>query len=427
MTLTQKAQSKIGDTMERYKPMFFENIYGNNATVFHRTSVSDLINKIFTSGFKPGEGDMYGKGFYSTYDLDSQQKSGMEHYGDLIVKFQVSIYNFIVFDYAEFEKSPVKKRIKIHTDKNNFVEEQLKLYKTNYDSEKLLKHFSNTSELALSLYKNTNLEGNVDGMIFTGGRDGKVLVCYDTKLIIPLSYSTDDGKTFEKLDSKNLEYIKNAFKTKGEKFFKDIEGEKLPDWVVASGNLPDKFKNEGDSFTWINGTWKHGPWKDGTWEDGTWKDGTWEDGAWEYGTWEDGTWEYGAWVNGFWEKGTWKDGAWKDGTWKDGFWEKGTWINGLWEKGTWKDGTWKDGFWEKGTWKHGTWKDGTWEDGTWEDGTWIKGIWIKGTWKHGTWKKGYIYSQKFQGNFESLINPLEFKKIEKECETEKELKLKLKK
>ena len=36
-----------------------EAIYGNMATVFHRTSISDLVNKIFDSGFKPGDGAMY--------------------------------------------------------------------------------------------------------------------------------------------------------------------------------------------------------------------------------------------------------------------------------------------------------------------------------------------------------------------------------
>lgn len=35
-----------------------EKIYGNMATVFHRTSVSDLVNKVYTSGFKPGSGEM---------------------------------------------------------------------------------------------------------------------------------------------------------------------------------------------------------------------------------------------------------------------------------------------------------------------------------------------------------------------------------
>jgi len=36
-----------------------EKIYGNMATVFHRTSVSDLVNKVYTEGFKPGYGDFY--------------------------------------------------------------------------------------------------------------------------------------------------------------------------------------------------------------------------------------------------------------------------------------------------------------------------------------------------------------------------------
>jgi len=60
---------------------FKEKIYGNMAIVFHRTSVSDLVNKVFTSGFKPGTGDKYGRGFYATYELESQERPEMKKYG----------------------------------------------------------------------------------------------------------------------------------------------------------------------------------------------------------------------------------------------------------------------------------------------------------------------------------------------------------
>ena len=42
-----------GDSMFIIKE---KKLYGNMATVFHRTKISDLVNKVFDSGFKPGDG-----------------------------------------------------------------------------------------------------------------------------------------------------------------------------------------------------------------------------------------------------------------------------------------------------------------------------------------------------------------------------------
>ena len=364
--------------MKRYKPLFKEDIYGNNAIVYHRTRLSDLINKVYTSGFQPGEGDMYGKGFYSTYDLESQQRLGMEQYGDIIVKFQVSLENFFFFDYHEFLKSPIytffkKKKVAEKIIEANFLQVQLNYYGIKKETEILKKQFS--SDIAIDLWK--TIKSKVRGIIFTGRRDGKVLVCYDTKSVIPLSFSSDNGETFEKVTPKNLEYIKNIFKNKD---FSKKEQD-LPNWV--EDNEPISYSFEGVTFIWKDGTWKDGTWKDGIWQKGTWKKGTWERGRWSNGTWKNGTWE----------RGTWIDGTWRDGIWRDGIWKGGTW-----EYGTWKDGIWKGG----------TWKGGTWEHGLWEYGIWESGVWDKGVWKDGIWKGGSIYDPKLKNYVESDVSPLEY-------------------
>ena len=216
--------------LQRYKRQIFEehymteNIYGNNAIVYHRTRTSDLINGVYTEGFKPGDGDMYGKGFYSTYDLKSQLGEGMRvTYGDVIVKFQVTIKNFFVFNYEEFVKTPNYKKLK--SSKENFISDQIDYFKINYDKKYLGKYKDSkySSELALNMYENSNLGKVVDGIIFTGSRDGNVLVCYVPKIVIPTSFSLDEGKTFEKVTPKNMEYIKNVWKLKQSGFYSDLD------------------------------------------------------------------------------------------------------------------------------------------------------------------------------------------------------------
>ena len=198
-----------------------EAVYGNMATVFHRTSVSDLVNKIFDSGFKPGDGDMYGKGFYSTYELESQLRANMsDTYGPIIVKFACPISTFFIFDYEEFKKSPNFKKLN-SPSKNEFLKAQFDFFKMDYSNFDFSKKPSYTSETALWCYKNiSNFEKLCEGIVFTGSRDGKVLVSYNTKLIFPLSYSPNNGKTWEKVE-KNKDYLKKVAKVKS-RFIPDL-------------------------------------------------------------------------------------------------------------------------------------------------------------------------------------------------------------
>ena len=218
-----------------------EAIYGNMATVFHRTSISDLVNKIFDSGFKPGDGDMYGRGFYSTYELKSQFGSNMEgNYGPIIVKFACPISTFFIFDYDEFKKSPNFKKLN-GPSKNEFLKAQFEFFKMDYSNFSFEKaHYSKfTSETAYWCTKNIpNFKKLCEGIIFTGRRDGKVLVSYNTKLIYPLSYTYNDGKTWEKVE-KNLDYLKKVAK---------VKNRSIPDLTIR----PEDFGIENYEFD-LNG------------------------------------------------------------------------------------------------------------------------------------------------------------------------------
>ena len=200
-----------------------EAIYGNMATVFHRTSVSDLVNKVFDSGFKPGDGAMYGSGFYSTYELESQLRANMETtYGPIIVKFACPIQTFFIFDYEEFKKSPNFKKLN-SPSKNEFLKAQFEFFKMDYSKFSFKKAYYSkfTSDIALWCTKNIpNFKKLCEGIIFTGSTDGKVLVSYNTKLIMPLSYTLDEGRNWEKVEL-NLDYLKKVAKVKN-RFIPDL-------------------------------------------------------------------------------------------------------------------------------------------------------------------------------------------------------------
>ncbi len=200
-----------------------EAIYGNMATVFHRTSVSDLVNKVFDSGFKPGSGDMYGKGFYSTYSFSSQGRESMkETYGPIVVKFAVPISTFFIFDYEEFKKSPNFNKLK-KPSKENFLIEQFKFFKMDYSkfSQEEADFNYHSSATALWCYKNIkNFTKLCEGIVYTGQHDGQCLLSYNTKLVMPLSYTLDEGRSWEKVEL-NLDYLKKVAKVKN-RFIQDL-------------------------------------------------------------------------------------------------------------------------------------------------------------------------------------------------------------
>jgi hypothetical protein len=218
-----------------------EKIYGNMATVFHRTSVSDLVNKVYTTGFEPGSGDMYGKAFYSTYELESQQKSNMKSYGNIIVKFAVPIENFLIFDYSEFIKSSQYKKLGSPSE-DSFLKAQFDYFNMEYDKDddimfpnKYTKWPRYSSELALVYYRSVkNFTKLCKGIIFTGQSDGHVLACYDPRIIVPLSYSTDEGLTFSSVEL-NKDYLRKVSVIKLSNY--ELPKEKPEDFLIYDYEL----------------------------------------------------------------------------------------------------------------------------------------------------------------------------------------------
>jgi hypothetical protein len=73
-----------------------------------KQSLVDYVESIIKSGFKPGSGDMYGKGLYSTGDWLSQfggKGNGyMDNYGNAIIKYRTPANGILIFDYRVAKK-----------------------------------------------------------------------------------------------------------------------------------------------------------------------------------------------------------------------------------------------------------------------------------------------------------------------------------
>jgi hypothetical protein len=73
-----------------------------------KQSLIDYVEKIIQSGFKPGSGDFYGKGLYSTGDWLSQFKGKgngyMDVYGNAIIKYRTPAKGILIFDYRVAKK-----------------------------------------------------------------------------------------------------------------------------------------------------------------------------------------------------------------------------------------------------------------------------------------------------------------------------------
>lgn len=249
-----------------------EEVYGNNAIVYHRTDKEDIMEKVFETGWKPGSGRYYGTGFYSTFKLESQLRDNMaQTYGNYIGKFAVNTDRFLIFIYDVFLKSPIYNRIRIKNKKNeedfraevtqkNFIRLQLEYF--GYDVSEKVRYLDKAEEnnyfdpdtwdAQSSLFYNlfSSDTGKIDsamdqlnirGFIYRGRRDGDVLISYDIKNITPLSVATVTTDKMLKLDTESLvEFANKQFKENSRLYTTSIKGQ-------ISGGVNTKISSVSDS------------------------------------------------------------------------------------------------------------------------------------------------------------------------------------
>lgn len=179
-----------------------EEVYGNIATVYHRSQTppdkfKEILEKNeWKSGV--GAGNMYGPGLYTVFTKSSNNKS----YGKYLYKMHVKgIKNFFIFLPEIYNKV-------WGTNKSydEMIAEQNKRFKSNFYSYKDFIHSFSKEH------------SKVAGIIFHGNHDGDVCIIFEPKNVIPISYEKDGRSAkFEtgKIDM-SKEYKTNAFKHGGD-------------------------------------------------------------------------------------------------------------------------------------------------------------------------------------------------------------------
>lgn len=208
-----------------------EGITAGSVIVYHRTGgkIDGVIDKIVKGGFRSGKGAMYGIGVYTTYDLESQLNDYMsDTYGDTIIESKIlSMDKFLIFDYDVAKM--------VYGNKNYTLDNQLKfilgkewnIYKNDISLKRLIESILNTeysSEISRRFFiEYPKIVNNLKGIVFTGKKDGKVLVVYDSKNIEPIRYSDDDGETWNNLTNKDIYNRTKKFDANSESIVSHIE------------------------------------------------------------------------------------------------------------------------------------------------------------------------------------------------------------
>lgn len=184
-----------------------EEVYGRMIVGYHRTRLIGNVNSIASGGFRAGSGATYGAGIYLTYDIESQLRPEMViSYGHFIIRSQVMANDFLILN------PDVLKTVSGEDVESHIVSKLGKGFLEFLAQNDIKINDPRTSKLAHAAiqYSRELLKKKpFRGLIFTGAADGNVIVSYDPKSIIPLSY-TEVGY-IDKVDISKLQWtsIKN--------------------------------------------------------------------------------------------------------------------------------------------------------------------------------------------------------------------------
>ena len=179
-----------------------EEVYGNIATVYHRSKTppdkfKEILEKNeWKSGI--GAGNMYGPGLYTVFTKSSNSRG----YGEYLYKMHVKgIKNFFIFLPEVYNKV-------WGTNKSydEMIAEQNKRFKSN---------FYKYTDFIHSYSKE---HSKVAGIIFHGGHDGDVCIIFEPKNVIPISYEKEGQLVKYENGKMNMskEYKSNAFNHGGD-------------------------------------------------------------------------------------------------------------------------------------------------------------------------------------------------------------------
>lgn len=190
----------------------------HNMPIIYQLAFSDRLPSIFRNGFsreyaKSAGGNYYSTGLYTTFDLRSTIQNSItkkEIYGDAILKIGVVSYerfficNKAIAQQVYGSKYHPKDQLEIlFKDYPNVLE---KIKSSRYYSSIIQTDSRRTASNVASFHEalggmlcaaDDNLNKyDIRGFVFYGSNDGNVCLVRDFKAIVPLSYSLDNGKTW---------------------------------------------------------------------------------------------------------------------------------------------------------------------------------------------------------------------------------------
>jgi hypothetical protein len=172
----------------------FEAVTGARAVVYHRTKKRDNVAHISSAGFTAGEGALYGRGIYTTYDLHSQFSDYMKRYGTFIIKSAVDLRGFLILD-AEPCRAVYGKLLTPLEQAKKFAwsgkwKQRAMAVNNGWLDGRVFDPavFEYSSKAAKHIHDVEMITG-MRGIVYTGKNDGRCVVVYDADSIIPLSYT----------------------------------------------------------------------------------------------------------------------------------------------------------------------------------------------------------------------------------------------
>jgi hypothetical protein len=170
--------------------LLLEEVYGVQATVYHGTKADPqaLISSLLKDEFKAGAGagGMYGKGLYTIYEDEkslADTNTGSGHYGDHVIKLKVNLYGYIIFD-PDIALKVYKKPLTPSQQAEEVGYNETVIH--SLEGIRLPQYEDFTSDSARSVSK--ELQHEVKDLVFTGMRDGKVVVIYDPTTAVPMAW-----------------------------------------------------------------------------------------------------------------------------------------------------------------------------------------------------------------------------------------------
>lgn len=197
--------------------LLLEEIYGNVSTVYHRCNTLSKLESIIQKTYRNESHihlSSYNSALYTTYDIKSQKNeigniNDMKStYGSFIIKFGVKgLHNFIFMDYDQYKK------IDPRATKENYAERQIERLLPKIDTEvkkDLIYNINHNEHVSVgNILEQNNLIGKVKGLEYTGNHDGNCLLVFDYTSLVPISYTKNEGKTWNKVYSKSIDNFKN--------------------------------------------------------------------------------------------------------------------------------------------------------------------------------------------------------------------------